>query len=306
MKTKTISFLLIILSGSLVYPIGSSLASTTVVASNDSYMVGQNSILDIHAPGILANDTVTAGKTLTASLVSDVKNGTLLLNPDGGFIYVPNTSFYGIDSFKYSASNGTQSSLGVVTIKVQQTIHNPIARNDYYSVNENSTLTVGSTGILGNDTNPNGNTLSAIIVSNVVHGQLTLNQNGSFTYKPNQNFYGTDSFTYEASNSFTSSNIATVTIQVNQISISSDNLIIKLIEQIQILFSKITGMENEITDLKNQNANLESRIHQLEINAQNNTSYSGTSDNEQNDNQGSHEDGGGNQNNQKHHNNEGD
>lgn len=290
MKTKTISFLLIILAGSLVYPVGSSLASTTPVASNDSYVMAQNTILDIHIPGILANDTATTGKTLTAGLVADVKNGTLLLNPNGSFIYVPDTNFYGVDSFKYASSDGTLSSIGTVTITVQQTNHVPIARNDSYFVNENSTLTVNGMGILGNDTNLGGGTLSAILVSNVINGQLTLNQNGSFAYKSNPNFHGADSFMYKASNSIGSSNVVIVTIQVNSISLPVDNPIMKLFAQIQILFSKITGMENEITDLKNQNANLESRVHQLEINIHNNSSNTGifnpgTHENEQDDDQ---------------------
>lgn len=48
-------------------------------------------------------------------------------------------------------------------------------------------------------------------------GQLNLLPDGSFTYTPNANFSGTDSFTYVAQDAFVSGNVATVTITVNAV-----------------------------------------------------------------------------------------
>lgn len=290
MKTKTISLFLILLAGSLAYPAGSSFAVTTPIASNDSYVVTENSFLDVTSPGILENDT--ASKTLSAGLVTDVKNGTLVLNANGGFLYLPNANFHGIDGFTYVANDGTLSSnVATVTITVNPINHIPVARNDFYSVNENSTLTVKGIGVLGNDTNPDAGVLNAILSSNVVNGHLTLNQNGSFTYTPNPNFHGTDSFTYRAKNGIASSNNATVTIQVNQINPpSDDNPILKLIADIQTLFSKITGLENEIINLKEQNSALDSRVHQLESDIQNIQQNPGTTITGQNTTQSNNED----------------
>jgi len=268
MKTKTISFFLFLLVGSLVYPTGSSFAVATPIVSNDFYIVAENSFLDITSPGILTNDTAT--KTLSVGLVTDVKNGTLVLNANGGFLYVPNTNFHGIDKFTYVASDGTLSSnVATVAITVNPINYTPVARNDFYTVNENSTLTVKGIGVLGNDTNPDAGVLDAIIVSNVLNGHLTLNTNGSFTYTPNLTFHGTDSFTYRAKNGVVSSDNATVTIKVNQINPpSTDNPILKLISDIQTLFSKITGLANEIANLKEQNNALDARVHQLESDIQ--------------------------------------
>ncbi len=92
----------------------------------------------------------------------------------------------------------------------------PIAEDDFYSVNEDSILTVTPTGVLLNDTSIDSD-IFAIIQTNVGFGTLTLNLDGSFTYQPNQNFDFIDSFTYVATNGTHNSNNATVTLFVNPI-----------------------------------------------------------------------------------------
>jgi VCBS repeat-containing protein len=72
-------------------------------------------------------------------------------------------------------------------------------------------------GVLANDTDVDANLLTAAVVSGPAHGTLTLNANGTFSYTPNANFYGTDSFTYAASDGALTSNVATVTITVNHV-----------------------------------------------------------------------------------------
>jgi VCBS repeat-containing protein len=92
----------------------------------------------------------------------------------------------------------------------------PIAENDSYFVNEDSILIVNSLGVLLNDTNIDSD-IFAIIQTNVSFGTLTLNLDGSFIYRPNQNFDSVDSFTYIATNGTHNSNNATVTLFVNPI-----------------------------------------------------------------------------------------
>lgn len=273
MKRKTTSFILILLAGTLVFPIGSnSFAVTLPVASNDSYGKNENNVLVVAVPGVLVNDTAAAGKTLFAGLVTNVKNGTLILNSNGGFVYVPDVNFHGVDSFRYVANDGTLSSnIANVTITISAVNHLPITRNDTYFVNENATLSIQGRGVLANDTDADGNTLTALLVANVSNGALTLNQNGSFTYTPHSNFHGVDSFTYKANDGIANSNASTVTIVVNQVnSIPTSNLLLQLIQQIQNLFAKITGIEQEINDLQVKNTALESRVTQLENLIQNN------------------------------------
>lgn len=90
----------------------------------------------------------------------------------------------------------------------------PVANNDGYSINANTLLSVAIPGVLGNDTDSDGDSLTAQLVTNVSNGALTLNSNGSFSYAPNSGFIGEDSFTYKASDGTQTSGSATVTINV--------------------------------------------------------------------------------------------
>jgi VCBS repeat-containing protein len=101
----------------------------------------------------------------------------------------------------------------------------PVAANDSYSTNEDAPLTVTAlgtpNGVLFNDTDADGNTLTAVRPAGSTgpsNGVLSLNPDGSFTYTPNANFNGTDSFTYKAfDGTVNSAAFATVTITVNPV-----------------------------------------------------------------------------------------
>ncbi len=93
----------------------------------------------------------------------------------------------------------------------------PVAVNDSYLTDFNTTLTVTAPGILTNDTDDDSDTLTVVIpiVTDVTNGTLTLNSDGSFTYEPDTDFVGSDSFTYKANDGTDDSNVATVDITVN-------------------------------------------------------------------------------------------
>ncbi len=93
----------------------------------------------------------------------------------------------------------------------------PVAAGDAYAVNKNTALVVPAAGVLTNDSDPQSETLTAFLDSGPAHGTLALNPNGSFTYTPATGFVGSDSFTYNASDSALNSNIATVSISVNEV-----------------------------------------------------------------------------------------
>jgi Bacterial Ig domain len=93
----------------------------------------------------------------------------------------------------------------------------PIATADAYVVDEDHLLGPPAPGVLANDTNLTGNPLAAILVTDVVHGTLDLQSDGSFSYEPDADFYGTDSFTYKATTSGLESAIAVVTITINPV-----------------------------------------------------------------------------------------
>lgn len=79
----------------------------------------------------------------------------------------------------------------------------PIAVNDAYTLSEDPTLGVflvnAANGVLKNDSDPDGNALTASLVTNASHGTVTLQPDGTLFYRPTANFFGSDSFTYAAS-----------------------------------------------------------------------------------------------------------
>jgi YD repeat-containing protein/VCBS repeat-containing protein len=91
----------------------------------------------------------------------------------------------------------------------------PVATDDSYSVNENGTLTVpAAQGVLANDSDAENDPLHAVLVSGPAHGTLSLQADGSFTYTPSADFFGTDAFTYK-DNDGADGNTASVTLTVN-------------------------------------------------------------------------------------------
>ena len=207
--------------------IDSAVASVTITVNGvndvpaaiaDAYAATEDQPLIVGAPGVLANDTDVDGGTLTAVLGTGPANGTLTLNANGGFTYTPAANFNGTDSFTYTANDGTtDSSAATVTITVAAVNDVPVAVNDTYATNEDGVLGIAAPGVLTNDNDVEGSPLSAAVVDAPAHGVLTFNADGSFSYAPNANFNGADSFTYKASDTTADSNVATVTIAVNAV-----------------------------------------------------------------------------------------
>ena len=77
-------------------------------------------------------------------------------------------------------------------------------------------LSLAASGILLNDSDPDGDRLTARLVRGPTHGQLTLKSDGSLTYTPDESFFGTDTFTYRTNDGLLNGNIASVTINVLQ------------------------------------------------------------------------------------------
>ncbi|NTV65085.1 MAG: tandem-95 repeat protein, partial [Oscillochloris sp.] len=188
------------------------------VANDDSFGTNEDSPLSIAAPGLLANDTDAESSSLTAVMVDNPAHGSLTLSASGAFTYTPAANWSGSDSFTYRASDGTaNSNLATVTITVSAANDAPVAENDRSSTDEDTKLTIAAPGLLANDHDPDGDPLTASVIVGPSHGTLTLSSDGAFTYTPAANWSGSDSFTYQASDGTANSNLATVTITVNDV-----------------------------------------------------------------------------------------
>ena len=93
----------------------------------------------------------------------------------------------------------------------------PVALDDSYTTNEDTPLTVAAPGVLENDSDPDGDPLTAVLDSSPFTGALTLDADGAFIYTPVRDASGVVSFTYHAHDGTTNSNIATVTITVTAV-----------------------------------------------------------------------------------------
>jgi ELWxxDGT repeat protein/VCBS repeat-containing protein len=186
--------------------------------AGDAYVLDEDTTLTVEiADGVLANDVDADGDELAVEVVSSPSMGTLTLNTDGSFTYAPDAETSGIDSFTYRVSDGVATSDSVtVTLTIAAADDVPVASADAYEVDEDTTLGVAAVaGVLANDTDVDSDELTVTIDTEPGHGTLTLNDDGSFSYDPEADFYGTDSFSYIVSDGNSQSVAATVTITVN-------------------------------------------------------------------------------------------
>ena len=91
----------------------------------------------------------------------------------------------------------------------------PVAVADSYTMRSGTTLTIGAPGVLANDSDPDGDPLTGLLLSGLAaHGVVTILADGSFSYAPDAGFSGTDSFAYTIVDGFGGSDTALVTIHV--------------------------------------------------------------------------------------------
>ncbi|WP_028485946.1 Ig-like domain-containing protein [Thiomicrorhabdus chilensis] len=155
----------------------------TTYAVDDVYNVVEDTPLN--ATSVLGNDVMLSNATV--AMISSPSNGTINLNSNGTFTYTPNENYSGPDGFTYSASTSDGNSYPAqVTLNVSFVNDAPMASVDGpYTNSTGTTITVAAAaGVLGNDADPDGDTLTAVLDGTPPAG-LTLNADGSFTYTGN-------------------------------------------------------------------------------------------------------------------------
>jgi sulfatase modifying factor 1 len=181
---------------------------------------------------LTVNLAIAGGATAGTDYTTESLTGTTIVIPAGSasvtFHIDPVTDNLAESdetvAFNLLAGNDYNRGSGQIVIaRILNDDFSPIAGDDSgYQVTEDDSLSVPvASGVLANDADQDdGNGpgfLTAELVGTTTHGVLVLNPDGSFSYTPQRNYFGTDSFTYRASDGTNVSEAATVMIEVSQL-----------------------------------------------------------------------------------------
>ena len=213
------------------------------------------------------NDLADPGLTLDhIDIATDVTQGTLTLdgNPVSGitkvlisqiangelqFLPTADASGTGFASFEFSVNDGRiDSNTALLNIDVTPVNDAPVVADSTHTIDEDAELVVGvDDGLLSGatDIEMDSLTVNATLVSDVSNGVLQFQPDGTFTYRPDADFHGTDSFTYTVDDGNGGSDEATVEITVNPLNDAPEFVGPSVID----LVEDGAAVELELTDL---------------------------------------------------------
>lgn len=199
--------------------------NTRPTARADYYSLNEDTTLKASKrTGVLTNDSDRQSKTLVAKLKRAPYHGRVSLARDGSLIYSPKANYNGRDSFRYVACEAYGkrklcSGAQTATIGVRAVNDAPRANDDGLQTAEDTAVSVANPGVLGNDTDPDGDRLKVFgagAENGPSNGTLSINEDGGLVYKPRANFNGADTFSYKATDG-SLTDTATVTVRVNAV-----------------------------------------------------------------------------------------
>ncbi|WIG77007.1 tandem-95 repeat protein [Photobacterium damselae] len=153
------------------------------------------------------------GDNLTFKPGTNPENGSVTVNPDGSWEYVPNTDFNGEDSFTVLVDDGNGGTDTItVTVNVTPVNDAPVGENVTTETQEETAVTGQLTA-----TDVDGDNLTFKPGSNPENGQVTVNADGSWEYVPNTDFNGEDSFTVVVDDGNGGTDTITVTVNVTPV-----------------------------------------------------------------------------------------
>lgn len=187
------------------------------LSTYDDIPKASSSSFSVNEDTLLANSVtfVNVVGTSQVELLSPATKGSLNLNAaTGSFIYMPNLNFNGSDSFTFKVNDGkNSSSIATVSITI-----NPV--NDL-AITAPQSLTTSEDVILNgvlSGTDVDEDALSFLLVSQGSKGVAVINSStGAFSYTPNLNTTGSDSFSYKVNDGKADSNISTISINISAI-----------------------------------------------------------------------------------------
>ncbi|MDD9923032.1 MAG: Ig-like domain-containing protein, partial [Boseongicola sp.] len=186
-------------------------SNTAPDAQSDSYGTRVDQTLTVNAAdGILANDSDDDGDSLTVSLIDGPDSGTLTLNGDGSFQYIPATGFLGRDQFRYQLNDGLADSV-IRTARIGVFATSLESVDDSAVVSHDQSLSIP---VQENDFNENAATVTVVLDSAPTNGTATVETDGTVTYVPNAGYTGSDAFRYHLDTGTATTATTTVSISV--------------------------------------------------------------------------------------------
>ncbi|HVJ31777.1 MAG TPA: Ig-like domain-containing protein [Terriglobia bacterium] len=170
---------------------------------------------------VIASDV--DGDHLVYGLVDGPQHGTVSFDSNGTYTYTPNDDYNGSDSFTFKANDGSlDSNTGIVNLTVTPVDDAPVASDAAATTPEDTALKGHVTA-----TDVDGDHLTYSLVSGPQHGTISLNSDGTYTYTPNADYNGADSFTYKASDGSLESHAGIANLTVTPVNdapvITADN-----------------------------------------------------------------------------------
>ena len=200
------------------------------VAADDTL----SAVEDTPLTGTLAtNDTPSGDGGNVWAVATGPSNGTVTVGTDGSFVHTPNADYNGPDSFTYTITDADGDiSTATATINVAPTSDAPIALDDTATTAEDTPVIIG---VLGNDSDPDGDTLTITEVAGqpiglgspvtIPEGTVALNPDGTLSFTPNADFNGPVSFDYTVSDGTTpvSATVDITVTPVNDVPVAADD-----------------------------------------------------------------------------------
>lgn len=187
-------------------------ATLAVAGNEDAVTVGNLTITDID------------GDTLSYTMVANGNNGVASVAADGSFTYTPNADFVGADSFTVSVSDGNGGSVQqTVNVTVNNVNDAPVFSAGSVSggsVVENNAANSGANVLNGSVTSLasdiDGDALTFSLSAGAANGAAVVNADGTFTYTPNDDYFGPDSFVAQVSDGNGGTDTITVNVTVTE------------------------------------------------------------------------------------------
>ncbi|MBT9314085.1 beta strand repeat-containing protein [Leptothoe spongobia] len=196
-------------------------------ALNDAFITAEETAFggNLFADNGGGADVDPDGDAFTVTSNTNPTNGNVVVNADGTFTYTPNANFNGIDSFDYTITDingGTDTA--TVNITVVGVNDAPDAVDDVFTTAEDTAVNgnLFADNGSGVDTDIDGDAFTVTNNTAPVNGMVVVNADGTFTYTPNANFNGGDSFTYTIDDGNGGTDTATVNITVNAVNDAPD------------------------------------------------------------------------------------